>query len=329
MANHVVVCMQPMKNYSIQASNRIAWYVIEQLKKIPGVNVFHCSEESEVANLPEEIDVMWYIQGVAAFCGYVHLLKDLTRRSKFVVSCKNDHNHGSFPSQINQVTRDEGLNIPVVLISTLESDTDGSQKDTHISFSKSMFLNWNQLTYVEMDSVPWEEDALFYYGAFRKDREKKFQRFFDTEKFRVVVSATSVPAGKKFLEIDPKIEIVQKSLNLMDDIQKYKASLYLQDKRNDTKYGCPANRFYECVSAGVPVLFEERSRMTMEKAGFSMRDDFFVGDSQDLALRLSDDKFLEDLRLEQLTLFRKQNFRQKLDEEFKACLDKILEMSGA
>lgn len=328
MSNHAVVCMQPLKNYSIQASNRIAWYVINKLKEVPGLNVTYCSEESEVANLPDNIDVMWYIQGVASFCGYVHLLKDLTRRSKFLVSCKNDHNHASIPTQLNQVTRDEGLGIPVVLISTLEADSNGLQKNTHIDFDRSMFLNWNQLTYNELEPVPYEEDALFYHGAFRDDRKLKFQRFFDTSKFRVVVSSTSGPAQRKFLEVDPNIEMIPKSLDLMKDLRRYKASLYIQDKRNDTKYGCPANRFYECVSAGVPMLFEERSRMTLEKAEIKFEENYFVADSSDIVKKLSDEVFMQDLRQSQLQNFRVVDYKAKLDEEFDACLQNVLKMSN-
>jgi len=52
----------------------------------------------------------------------------------------------------------------------------------------------------------------------------------------------------------------------MRDLSKFAATVYIEDEHIHTHYNSPANRFYECLSAGVAMFFDESTRNTMRTA---------------------------------------------------------------
>jgi hypothetical protein len=96
---------------------------------------------------------------------------------------------------------------------------------------------------------------LFYYGAFRAQRVAAFDRYFTGPQVPVTISSTS----KKFEAY------VGENVTLMGGIDRgsfyyelglHGLGLYIEDEKSHTEFHSPANRFYEMLSAGLPMVFQ-------------------------------------------------------------------------
>jgi len=181
------------------------------------------------------------------------------------------------------------------------------------------FVNWNMLSALETPLTirePKDVD-LFYYGSFRKYRGPSFDRFFE-KKFskmnRVVSSGSPIRDSPsrpdhnfqryRHITLIPKI-----SERFYRELNGYGFGLYIEDARSHKQFHSPANRFYEMLSAGLPMVFEPDSRTMLKKAGF---------DPKDFIVRKMDDIYA--LSGERMEIAREQRerwwrpFRQELSD---------------
>ena len=147
------------------------------------------------------------------------------------------------------------------------------------------YVNWNVLTWREpaewASRPPWKAapnptPALFYYGAFRQQRQSSFTRYFDTDEYPVVVS--SFRGGKKFKHHFPNVQTVG-ALKTPAHARRYAATVYIEDDYSHDFDCSPANRFYECLQEQVPMAIDARAADSLRKHGFDV-DDFVVDDAQ-------------------------------------------------
>ncbi len=137
----------------------------------------------------------------------------------------------------------------------------------------SAYINWNCLTFdTEMTDKKVAERRkaakrdLFYYGSFRAGRKVYFDRYFARSQVPVTVSS---PAPKKFQDVYPGVTVIEKMQgSLSTELSLHGAGLYVEDKRSHKEFHSPANRFYEMLSAGLPMLFQQECGTTMRKAGY-------------------------------------------------------------
>lgn len=131
----------------------------------------------------------------------------------------------------------------------------------------SAYVNWNLLTWSPVQIQHERIPGLMYYGSFRKDRVKYFEKYLGPDtSYPVHVSASPVNQ-KKFLELNPDI-ICHKPWRTYEELGRFQATIYIEDEHIHTHYNSPANRFYECLSAGVPMFFDETVRNTLAQAGY-------------------------------------------------------------
>lgn len=132
------------------------------------------------------------------------------------------------------------------------------------------YVNWNMLTWDSARKpVPWPRSpSLFYYGAFRNGRETALRTYYSDDAARgwypVVFSAN--PRNKtKFAALNPSAAIFPKMD--YDDIARQYMTVYMEDEDSHALYCSLANRFYECLHLGVPMVFDYSTVNTLTRAG--------------------------------------------------------------
>jgi hypothetical protein len=141
----------------------------------------------------------------------------------------------------------------------------------------SHLINWNCLTF-DPDFLRGTEhlrvmrkqspETLLYYGSYRSGRRKYFDRFFQTPSARTVISCPNKKFENayhnKLVEHVPAIRE-----NFHRTLSEHGLGLYIEDKKSHSEYHSPANRFYEMLSAGLPMVFQAECGSMMRAAGYN------------------------------------------------------------
>ena len=108
-------------------------------------------------------------------------------------------------------------------------------------------------------------DGLFYFGIFRDDRVKDFDKYLECGEYTVNVSARSSKALLKFTDR----YYISGVTGVLDfpEFKQFKLSLYLEDSRTHTQYHSLANRFFECLGLGIAQVFDSGCTNTLRMAG--------------------------------------------------------------
>jgi hypothetical protein len=194
------------------------------------------------------------VNGPWAFCDFRPECMELVADAKDVYWVQNDYTI-EIPSPLRR---------PMVLLSTIVG---GKLRGP---LEGTRYMNWNALTYTE-PTLPVESQSqrgLFYYGAFRKDREGAFRNYFATDFYPVTISC-SARAAASFKQLCPAATIAP-IMQTIRQARRFAATVYMEDVTSHNLYCSPANRFYECLSAGIPMAFDAGTVGTMTKAGFDV-----------------------------------------------------------
>lgn len=107
-----------------------------------------------------------------------------------------------------------------------------------------------------------------YYGRWRKDRARYFGQYIG----RNCWLSTSPKNMKIFasIGIEPRYARGMSWIPGQETLRQFAASLYLEDTYTHTHYNCPANRYYEALWCGVPLLFQRESKNTWDKYGIKI-----------------------------------------------------------
>jgi hypothetical protein len=259
---------KPTEN-SVVASNRIATFLQDTLQ-LPLYHDGHILDE-------KRLDVLIMVNGAFAFCAFRDEVAKVIRRTPRIIWVQNDYtiytptDSGTAETPFRKAFRtrvqDKGF-APVdrwTTVADLATVTPGSR-----------YVNWNMLTALPKPlnrgvlGVPPLE-ALFYYGAYRNGREEAFDRFFTKPVAATVVSSPS----KKFAARYPKIQVVSPigGEQFYPTLNAHALGLYLEDERSHRQFHSPANRFYEMLSAGLPMVFQAESvAMLRDYANINVSD---------------------------------------------------------
>ncbi len=261
---------------SIVASVRIARFIRDTL----GIPV--CWEEC-IAEQP--LDVLLIVNGAYAFSGsgLLGALGKAIDEAKRVVWIQNDYTiippkdqsgaespfrkafrmrHDRKAAKIDYWTTCEAMSMP------------GVARTGHHIGTSSCYINWNCLTTDIREPKPHADrifpKTLLYYGSHRKERVRYFDRYFKTPSVDTLISCPN----KKFQENYHGLRIIHETK--LEDVYGYLGEcglgLYLEDRRSHDEFHSPANRFYEMLSAGLPMVFQPESIRMMKKAGYDISD---------------------------------------------------------
>lgn len=188
----------------------------------------------------------------------------------------------------------------------------------------SSYVNWNMLTY-EPKPLPTAKEVKYpkralYYGAYRHGRIDVFKRYFQNIG-DIVISTVS----KGFQEDFPDwpLQPPMPRAEFYPTLRAYGAGLYLADERSCREYHSPANRFYEMLGAGLPMLFQPEAKAMFERDGYKFTDDEIVFDADALHKRLKNPGVLRAIGKVQARHWRR-DYRKQLDSQVDAAWRKTL-----
>lgn len=195
---------------------------------------------------------LFLINGSTLYCKHLPAVADAVRRAENVVWVQNDYtlpppkatSHAESP--FRKAFNERGL-VPHYWTTC---------KPNSAKTPKSAFINWNVLgAEYGRETAKLESNAIVYYGAWRPHREAVLQRcaaLVTAAGHPLAVSSTSTA-----YQTVPGVVLVPpwRGGTLYGALDKYGAGLYLQDKKAAQEDLCPATRFYEMLSCGLPMLF--------------------------------------------------------------------------
>jgi hypothetical protein len=225
-----------------------------------------------------KFDLAFWVAGSHSFCdeSYRDAMADVYRRTLINVYVVNDYHLPLLPkaARVAKATGNFYYRWTTV--------------PHHLKNHGDSFVNLNQIAYRPLpprEPTKELERTLLYYGAFRQPRRDMFERYFQRSiPYNAVISTGSgrTRFGNSvddLREIAAGATIVKKFPDLLPGLQDFGAALYIEDEYSRDYYTCPAMRFYELVAAGVPILFDESSRFTMETAGYDITPYVVYGSS--------------------------------------------------
>lgn len=290
---------------STVASTRIATFLQEQLQ-LPIV------WDGSIAD--EQLDVLVMINGATAFCNCRSELSEAVANAGRVLWVQNDYilmpakdtGGAQSPWHRGFIRRREEGRHPVDYWTTVEANANRT--------TLSRYINWNALTHVQLPR-PTEDIVkdLYYYGAFRDGRKKLFDKWFTVEPERVTISSTS----KKFAEAYPECLHVRgmPRSEFYSELGRHGFGLYIEDIKTSQQFMSPANRFYEMLSAHLPMVFDPACVPMMDRAGFDVAK--FVGEPKEFLYNMVNSIDREAWRAEQQRLWAKP-YRANLETQVKA-----------
>lgn len=128
-----------------------------------------------------------------------------------------------------------------------------------------------------------DKDKAIYYGSFRKNRTKYFQKYLGSEDI-IVSSHKKNHAKFQDLEIDP--EFIPRVNWSKEGLKPYKYSLYIEDEKTHVHYNYLANRFYESLCYGVVPFFDKSCLGTIEKSGYDIGEEYIIDSVDELTAKL-------------------------------------------
>jgi len=255
-----VLHVNPTNRWSSAPTVRIARFVADAL----GIPLL-CDEDSCHANRNTKFDVLFVKFGVLRFCAYRDIVFQVYQKADLIINLENDYAFKPDPRLLK-------LNPSYTVWSTVPKNcVEGGR-----------YINWNKASWIQgIKPSKHKHWDVLYHGRWRDDREALFARYFDTPS--ITVSAHS-RSQRKFLEQYPRVTLVPQ-LKDITELRHADLGLYLEDVKSSTLYCSPAQRFYECVQAGVPVIFDSACIRTFYTAGYGDVSNFAVGGSAS-ALRM-------------------------------------------
>lgn len=288
---------------SIIASNRIVSYVAEHLK-LPIVDKKNIDEYTD-----SKIETLFIVNGAYAFCPCLEQLAVLIKKCKKLIWIQNDYTiippipDGKATSPFRKAFRENYSKV-----SFWTTCEDFSKKQN------SHYVNWNMLTFDPLfhpDTIRLRRKRatkdLFYYGSYREGRKVYFDRYFGTNTVQTTVSCPT----DAFSHYQHVLNIGPMRDKFFESVGSHGLGLYIEDKRSHSNYHSPANRFYEMLSAGLPMVFQQESGTMLRRAGFN--PDPFVAQKPAEVARMMDRR--EEIGQKQRELWVR-DFRKELLEQF-------------
>lgn len=233
----------------------------------------------------ERLDLLVIVNGAYAFCGHLPALAKAVRVAKRVIWVQNDYtivmpkhtSQGVSPFRAAFRIRAERGLPPMDVWTTIPDFTSNTPASHYVNWNAVMFnpLPKAKRSYMKTGAL---NDTLVYYGYFRIGREEYFRRYFNRSRVPVVLRT---PSHRKFNKLFPQgfkqrngvsvtIEEGLPPGQFRTTLAKYGAGMYLEDKRSHKQHHSPACRFYEMLSAGLPMFFQPEAVDQMAVAGYDV-----------------------------------------------------------
>lgn len=301
---------------SVVASARIAFF-LQDLWGIPLIDTLTKAKEYE----DTEFETLYYVNSPSAFCKpeFLHWVASKAMTCKKIIWIQNEITVYP-PTQVRKILyTDHPLkfetwsNIP-----ELPPHRVNIASWARFPMKCTQYVNWNKLTYcpVENPKPVLHPNMLLYYGAFREGRLDMFEKYLNTNPYYNVAVSAAPRAMEKFLDINPIAEDFGPFANLIAEIQQFPMAIYIEDELTNRFYNSPANRFYECLSAGVAQIFDASCVQNFNIAGYNISD-YVVNDPSEVPDKLAD---YQSIASQQCADWRR-DYKTELIEQVKELYD--------
>jgi len=223
------------------------------------------------ANWNKRYDVLFVKPGVLRFCSYRDAVFELIGKADEIIIVDNDP----------MFEVDKRL-VPHDCVSYWTT-TPINVKDEY-----GQYVNWNRATWQHEARLPISllgvehDDALVYHGRYRPDRHSSFDRYFSRPQVKTVVRCQH-KAKAEFERYHPAVIChVDKQSDILE-LGQYKAGLYIEDDFSHSTFTSLAQRFYEYLQVGLPIVFDAECAKTCETAGLIRYEEFTVDGTADVA----------------------------------------------
>lgn len=312
MERVAVVHLTPCPESSTVASVRIA-KVIAALAGCPLID----RDDASTMNLwTHQYETIILVNSPSAFSSILDDVARLIQGCKRLIWVMNDYNIYP-PTQVRDVM--DKVERVSMWTTVPEFPKRFHERKTYMRlFEDVKYINWNQLTYEpHLRSKPYPSwYGLFYYGAYRLDREGLFSRYLAATDCYPVRISCSPKAENCFEDLSPAIRFVKPLNPLIPGIADFPMSIYMEDEFSNRVYCSPANRFYECLAAGTAMVFDYASLGTMKTAGFDVSQ-FTVNDPTEVAAKIYD---APRIAAEQALAWGRRNYKVELLNQVKGEL---------
>ena len=282
---------------SMVASVRIARHISETF----GMPIH---VDDHIADKP--LDLLVVVNGAYAFSKHLEPFARAVKEAKRVVWVQNDYtiippkieSQGVSPFRAAFRERHEAGKPHMDFWTTCE---DWQRFTPH-----SRYVNWNALTFDETAEAKkltkrrkHSGNSLFYYGSFRggggkSSRQVYFDRYFLAPEVETIISSPAKQFRERYTSNNVSHVDAIKS-NFYETLAKHGMGLYIEDRMSHERFHSPANRFYEMLSAGLPMVFQPECGTMLRRAGFDPTP-YTARNSREVA-RLMEQR--EDIRTQQ------------------------------
>lgn len=152
---------------------------------------------------------------------------------------------------------------------------------------REFYVDWNKLA-KKREAEPLQPvdntfTSLLYYGSFRNGRRDKFAKFLNSLEYEVDIYAVNKNQIKKFQDLLGDFNINYHEKITPEIMRLYRASMMMQDDRSTRNYHSMPTRFYECLDAGIGMIFDPDFSFTLDRAGITGYEPYIAHSEQHIA----------------------------------------------
>ncbi len=236
-------------------------------------------------------DILLMMNGAYAFCAHLEAIARAVRRAKRIVWLQNDYDPGLKPpkpdgnamSPFRYAFRQRAMR------GKPHVDYWSTVRHLAQSTPASSYMNWNCLhsLRVPLEVNPTAHADLLYYGYARKARYPIFEYFFHLPPRHMPVTISS--GSRWFAQQDMRITCIApfRRGHFFHALNRHGLGLYIEDPKSHSEFHSPAARFYEMLSAGLPMVFDAATRTMLRKAHIDIRP-YIVRSARDINRAMRD-----------------------------------------
>ena len=184
---------------------------------------------------------------------------------------------------------------------------------------KKFSVNLNCLFY-NKKTVKQKKYNVCYYGTYRKNRRKYFQKYFTSKDF---ILSTSPKSIKKFIKDDCKFTPCKRFdwNKLSDTLGLFSFTLYIEDEWIHQNFHNLADRFYEALSNETVILFDKSCIHTLQNSELKNENykDFLIDSYEEITKRNYNTDLQEQKKWIKIIEAEKQKTFKQLEEIIIGC----------
>lgn len=167
---------------------------------------------------------------------------------------------------------------------------EGKEKSAESKNAKKIHILNTNITAYRDEIIPykWEDKKydLIYYGSYKPGRQDYVNEYFQDQWI------STSPKNKNFFKKDGlKGFFINRLIwgRNNSTLNNFKFSVYIEDKHtHEGGYNHLSDRFYECISNGVVLFFDENTKRNVELSEYDIDSYFFVSSRNDLQMKMKE-----------------------------------------